>query len=86
MYTHNLARCSGDRPEQLVDDLAVNVGQAVIAAGVVEGQFLVIETEAVQHGCLNIVHVDRAFDWMKTKIVGLANRLAALDATAGEPD
>jgi hypothetical protein len=42
--------------------LPVDIGEAEIAAGVVEGQLLVVEAEAVQDGGLEVMHMDWVFN------------------------
>lgn len=41
-----------------VDDFAVDVGEAEIAAGVLVGEALVIEAEEVEDGGVQVVEVD----------------------------
>src|SRR6202021_1969914 len=62
-------RASG---EDRSHDVAADVGQAEIAAGVAEGQPLVVEAECVQDRRLQIVHVHAVFDDMEAQVVGLA--------------
>src|SRR6056297_2228569 len=45
-----------------VDDAAVDIGQAEIAASISEGQLFMIESQQMQHGGVQIVQVDRVFD------------------------
>ena len=42
--------------------LPVDIGETEIAAGVVEGQLLVVEAEAVQDGGLEVMHMDWVFN------------------------
>src|SRR5262245_1240887 len=68
----------------LLDDFAVNVGQAIIAALEAVGQLFVIETEAVQNGRLQIVNVNRPVGNAETEIVGRPVGQARLDTAASE--
>src|SRR3954452_18617545 len=76
------SRLSG---EDALDELAVDVGEAEVAALVAEGQALVVEAEAVQDGSLEVVDVDFVFDDVEAEVVGRAPGDAGLDAAAGEP-
>ena len=52
----------GDPSRQhLVDDAAMHVGQAVVAAGVTIGESFVIEAHQVQDCGVEVVNVDRIF-------------------------
>ena len=44
------------------DDVAVDVGEAVVAALKLERQFLVIDSEAVQHRRVQVVNMHRVFN------------------------
>jgi hypothetical protein len=54
-----LAKRSG---EETFDDVAVDVGQAVVAALKLERQFLVIDSETVQHRRVQVVNMHRVFN------------------------
>src|SRR5262249_25772526 len=74
---------SGD---DFVQDVAVDVGQTEVAAGIAVGQLGVVEAEQVQDGSVQVVDVDRLFDGLVAELVGCAVDMAALDATAGQPN
>ena len=69
-----------------MDDIAVDVGEAEIAAGVVVGEALVVEAEGVEEGGVEVVHVDRVFHGAVTEVVGGAVGESTPDAAAGHPD
>jgi len=71
--------------DDFVDDVAVHVGQAEIAAGVMIRQFFVIESEEPENGRVQIMHVDRILDGLEPELVGGAVHIAAFHATAGHP-
>ena len=87
--TLRLAQLRGERylwPSQnRPDDLAADVGQAEIAAGMAERQPLVVEAQEMQDRRLQVVDVDRVFDDVKPEVVGRAVDNARLDAAAGHP-
>src|SRR6202030_4157320 len=58
--------------ENALDHLAGGIGQAVIATLVVEGELLVVDAEQVEHGGVEVVHLDRVFDDVVAEVVGLA--------------
>src|SRR5262245_1240047 len=71
--------------QQATYDVAVHVGQAIIATGVAEGQFLVIEAQGMQDRRLQVVDVDRGLDHVEAKFVGCTIGHARSDASAREP-
>ena len=66
--------------------MPVHVGQAEVPAGVAVGELLVIEAHELEDGRLQVVNMDLVLDGLEAKLVGGADRLAALDAAAGQPD
>src|SRR5579859_7458284 len=64
-------------------DAAFHVGQTEVAAGVAEGQPLVIEAEQMQDGRVQVAHVHRLLDGVMAEFVGGAVTQAALNAAAG---
>ena len=74
-----------DLREEVFDDVAVDVGEAEVAAGVGVGEFFVIEAEEVEDGGVHVVHVDFVGDGVVAEVVGLAEGEAGFDAGAGEP-
>lgn len=59
--------------KHFLDDVATDVGQAVIAALEAERQFEMVQPQQVQQCGLQIVDVDDVFDRVVTKFVGLAD-------------
>ena len=75
----------GTLGEEVFDDVAVDVGEAEVAAGVGVGEFFVIEAEEVEDGGVHVVHVDFVGDGVVAEVVGFAEGEAGFDAGAGEP-
>jgi len=73
-------------PQYRVDDFAVDVGQAVVAALKAGREHGVVEAELLQDGCLQVVDVDGVFRDGETQVVGGSVAEAALDAGSGEHD
>src|SRR6476660_2812468 len=71
---------------QLVDDLAVDVGEAEIAARIAIGETLVVKTHELQDGGVQVVDVHRILGGTEAEFVGRSVGLATFDAAAGEPD
>jgi len=71
--------------EDFFDDVAVDVGEAVVAAGVVEGEAFVIEAHEVEDGGVEVVDVDAIGGDADPVFVGLAVGDAGFDACACEP-
>src|SRR4051794_7926265 len=72
--------------QDVSDDLAVDVGQAEVAARVAEGQLLVVEAEQVQDRGMEVVHAHQGLHGLEPEVIGRAVDRAALDAAPGEPD
>src|SRR4051794_38853743 len=71
--------------QQLLQDLARHVGEAEVPALVPIGQPLVIETEAVQDGGVQVMDMDLVLDNVKSEVIGPADPLTALNPPAGHP-
>src|SRR4051794_9081700 len=74
--------CSG---EDVGNHIAINVGEAFVAALMEVGQLLVIQAETVQHGRVDVVDVSLLLDGLEAKLIGRAVTLPALDAAARQP-
>ena len=74
---------SGD---DVVDDVAVDVGGAEVAAGVAEGEFFVIEAEEVEDGGVEVVDVDGVLHGGEAEVIGGTVDVAAFDTATGHPD
>src|SRR3954447_20912875 len=68
------------------DDLAVDVGQAHVAAAEAGGEPLVVEAQEVEDRGVEVVDLDLVFDGVIAVVVGGAMDGAPLDPAAGEPD
>ncbi len=75
----------GGLGEDGLDDGAVDIGEAEVAALGAEGEALVVEAEAVEEGGLDIVDVDGVLDDIVAEFVGGAVDGAGLNAAAGHP-
>ena len=71
--------------DDLLDDVAVDVGQAKVATCVTEGQPFMIDAQQVQYRGVKVVCVDSVFGGQNTVLIGLAMNDSALDATSGHP-
>ena len=60
---------SGD---EFADNVAIDIGQAEISAGVAVGQLLMVDAEQVEHGGVKVVDGDGLFDGFETEVVGSA--------------
>src|SRR5690348_15126789 len=76
-----LLSTSNDR----LDDLAVYVGKATLAAVVVVGQLLVVETEKAEHGGVEVVDRRDVLLRFVAEGIGGAVARAGLHAGAGQP-
>ena len=70
---------------ELVHDMAVDVGQAEVAAIVAEGEPLVIQAQQVEDGGVEVVMRDAARNGVHAELVGSAVGNSRLDAAARHP-
>ena len=76
----SLASFSG---EHSLHHVARDIGEAEVTAHVAVSETGVLEAEALEDGRLEIVDVDSVLGDLEAEVVGLADDLAALDASAG---
>src|SRR5439155_25764766 len=72
--------------ENILHHFAVDVGQPHVAAAEAERQFLVVDTEHVEHRRVEVVDLGLSGHGLVAPLVGLAVDGAALGAAAGQPD
>ena len=65
--------------------VSVDIGQAIIAAGVAVGEFLVIDAEQVQNRGVKIVHVHFVLRHRRADLVGAAVGDATLHSATRQP-
>jgi hypothetical protein len=63
-------KLSDELRNQLVNYLAMHVGQPEVAAGVAVGELFVIEAEELEHGGMQVVDVDGVLGGLEAKFVG----------------
>ena len=71
--------------DEVVDDVAVDVGEAVIPAGVAVGELLVVEAHEVEDRGIHVVDVDAVLDGREPELVGGAVAKTFLHPAAGHP-
>ena len=71
--------------DDVLQDVAVDVGQAEVAALEADGHAFVIDAQQVQHGCVHVMNRDDVFDGVVTEFVGRPVRRAAFDSAASHP-
>ena len=71
--------------ENLRDDFAVNIGETEIAALKPVRQTSVIDAEAMEDRCLQVVNVDGVRRNVVGIVIRLADRQTRFDATTGQP-
>ena len=62
-----------------------DVGEAEVAPGVFVGEFLVIETEEVEDGGVEVVHVDPSGNGGVAHLVGASMGVSGFGAASGQP-
>src|SRR5712691_7755401 len=76
---------AGPTLQNFLNDVAMHVGQAIVAALEAERQARVIEAQAIEQRRVEVVDVDRIASDVEAVIVGLAEGLTALNPATGEP-
>src|SRR5262249_59512872 len=71
--------------DNVLDHVALDVGQPHVAAGVAVGQLLVIQAEQVQDGSVPVVDVHLPLAGLGSLIIDAPVGEAALGAAAGHP-
>ena len=71
--------------QNFLHHVAVDISQAEVTPGIAIGQSLVIESQQVKQGGVEIVHVNLVLDCLVAELVGCAIGEAGLDATASQP-
>ena len=64
----------------------MHIGQPIVPALEFERQFFVVDAEAMQHGGVQIVDVNRVLGDVVAEFVGRAVGHASFDTAAGQPD
>ena len=71
--------------DDVFDDMAGDIGQAIVTAVVAVGELFVIEPEHVEDGGVEVVDVDLILSDADAAVVGGAVDGATFDAGAGHP-
>ena len=71
--------------QQILDDVAVDVGQAEVAALAAEGEAFVIDTKLVQDGGVEVVDVDFVLGGVVAKLICGTVGDAGFHAPSGHP-
>ncbi len=64
---------------------AFHAGEALVEAQVAVGEAFVVDAEAMEDGCIQVVYVNRVLQDVVGEVVGLAIFEALLDASASHP-
>src|SRR5262245_7962174 len=81
----NKSKRRGVSHQYVLHDLAMHIGQSVVATLEAERQFGVVHTHLVEDGRLQIVDVDFALYHVVTDLVGLTVNVAWFKTATGEP-
>src|SRR5438128_12372336 len=65
----------------VVNDVAGDIGEAEVAAGVAVSELFVIQTHEVQDSGVEVMHVDGVLGVMHAEVDAHANACSAIDAT-----
>jgi hypothetical protein len=71
--------------QQILDDVSMDIGETVAAALKAEGQFRVVDAQAVQQRGVQVVDVDGILGDVVAVVVRAAVCLASFDAASGQP-
>src|SRR5438045_4025488 len=71
--------------QEFPDHLAMDIGEAIVAAFEPVSELLVVHAEEVQDGCVEIVHVGRVLHDVVTEVIGGTEDQPRFDAAARHP-
>ena len=74
---------TGRSCNQLLDNRAAKLAELLETAGVVKGEFVVVEAKEAQEGDVEIAHVGFAFDGCHAEFVGGTDGMAGITAATG---
>ena len=69
-----------------MNNFSMNVSQSKVTSCVSIREPLVIKTELVKHGCMNVMHVDGVLFCFPSGFICAAVNRPALNTTAGHPN
>ena len=69
-----------------MDDMSSNICQAKVAAPISKRQLLVVDSEQMQDGRVEVIYMKDVFDRVVTQLVRGAMADTALHTTTGHPD
>src|SRR3954447_1278993 len=71
--------------QNILHDFAAYIRQPEIATGIAIRQLLMIEAEQREHGCVQVVDVNRVFSRAEAKFIGRAMDMPAFYAATSQP-
>jgi hypothetical protein len=71
--------------DDVVYDIAGDVGKTVIASARTERQLGVFDPHQIQDGCVNIVNMDRLIHYLPSEVIGRTVGHAPFDASTRKP-
>lgn len=78
--------CGGDLAENVSDDLGgFDAGELLVEALIFEGELVVVDSELVKDGGVEVADVDGVLGDVVAEVVGLAIDFATFDAAASHP-
>ena len=75
-------RLTGELGDQVVQNVATDIGETEITTTISIGEFGVIDAHEIQDSCMNVVDMNRLFHRLETEFVSRAVDCSALDCTA----
>ena len=83
-YSYEAA--TGGLSQDFFDDLAADVGEAEVPAGITVSKLFMVEPQKAEHSCMEVVHVNRVFHSAVTKLVSGTVDSSTFDTASGEPN
>ena len=69
-----------------MQNVAVHIRESKVAAGVTEGELLMIEAQTVQHGGMQVVHTDRGIGRAEAQFVSRSVHCSTTNTATCQPD
>ena len=71
--------------QQLFDDFTMDIGETKITTLEAVGEFLMIESQQMEHGSMKVVHMDLVCDGIEAEGIRFADGNPWFDPAAGKP-
>jgi len=72
-------------PDQIVDHISRDIGEAEVATGIAEGELFVVKSQEPHDGCVQVMDVDNVFNGFESKLIGGSVHISTSNTASGHP-